>query len=175
MAQRWYREQLDAGFPAPVALAVDERGRLCAVSFVGGDKGSLEELAGKAGATLEPAAESSDAARALLAYARGEVDHPKAELNPHGTSFQTQVWRAVAEVGAGNTATYGQIAQRIGNEAAVRAVGAANGQNPIPIFIPCHRIVGSDGSLTGYAGGLPIKRWLLAHEQRQGELFGGMT
>lgn len=173
MAQRWFREELDAGFPSPVALAVDDRGRLCALSFLGGDKGTLEQLAAKADATVEPATEQSAAARALLAYARGTVDHPIAELHPHGTAFQRQVWGAVEDIGAGDTATYGEIARRIGNESAVRAVGAANGQNPIPIFIPCHRIVGSDGSLTGYAGGLPIKRFLLAHEQRQGELFGG--
>lgn len=175
MATRWFRDELDAGFPAPVALAVDDGGRLCAAAFVGAGKDSLEQLAAKAGATLEPAREPSGAARALAAYARGAVDHPEVELTPHGTAFQRRVWAAVQQVGAGETATYAEIARRIGNESAVRAVGAANGQNPIPIFIPCHRIVGSDGSLTGYAGGLPIKRFLLAHEQRQGELFGGVA
>jgi methylated-DNA-[protein]-cysteine S-methyltransferase len=83
-----------------------------------------------------------------------------------GTPFQRQVWSALREIPAGTTATYGAIAARIGRPRAVRAVGAANGANPIGIVVPCHRVIGSDGSLTGYGGGLDRKRWLLAHEHR---------
>ena len=85
-------------------------------------------------------------------------------LAPEGTAFRQQVWRALCTVPYGTTASYRDIADRIGNPKAVRAVGLANGANPIPIVIPCHRIIGADGSLTGYSGGLDRKRWLLAHE-----------
>lgn len=81
-----------------------------------------------------------------------------------GTEFQRQVWRALTEIPAGETRTYSQQAARIGRPAAVRAVGLANGANPIGIVIPCHRVIGSAGSLTGYGGGIERKRWLLAHE-----------
>ncbi len=86
---------------------------------------------------------------------------------PHrllGTEFQVAVWEALFEVPAGQTRTYGQLAHRIGHPDAARAVGAAVGQNPIAIVAPCHRIIGANGSLTGFGGGLPRKRWLLAHE-----------
>ncbi len=90
-----------------------------------------------------------------------------------GTDFQRRVWGALAGIGHGRTASYLDVAKLLGNPGAVRAVGAANGQNPIAIVCPCHRVVGADGSLTGYAGGLVRKRWLLAFEQpAQGGLFG---
>ena len=85
-------------------------------------------------------------------------------LNPAGTPFQLTVWSALREIPYGATASYGKIAAAIGRPDAARAVGWANGQNPIPIIVPCHRVIGADGSLTGYGGGLPAKRWLLAHE-----------
>ena len=85
-------------------------------------------------------------------------------INPGGTRFQRSVWEALRRVPAGRTATYGEIATAIGRPDAARAVGAANSRNPVALAIPCHRIVGADGSLTGYAGGLSRKRWLLAHE-----------
>jgi methylated-DNA-[protein]-cysteine S-methyltransferase len=81
-----------------------------------------------------------------------------------GTSFQQAVWSALREIGYGRTASYAEIACRIGRPQAVRAVGAANGANPLPIVVPCHRVIGANGSLTGYAGGLEAKRWLLRHE-----------
>ncbi len=90
-----------------------------------------------------------------------------------GTDFQRRVWGALASVGHGRTVSYLHVAKLLGNSRAVRAVGAANGQNPIAIVCPCHRVIGADGSLTGYAGGLVRKRWLLAFEQpQQGGLFG---
>jgi methylated-DNA-[protein]-cysteine S-methyltransferase len=83
-----------------------------------------------------------------------------------GTSFQRKVWAALRHIAAGTTLSYGALAQRIGEPTAVRAVGLANGRNPIGVVVPCHRVIGSDGSLTGYGGGLPRKRWLLEHEAR---------
>lgn len=87
-------------------------------------------------------------------------------LAPRGSGFQQLVWRALTQIAYAETVSYGDIARTIGRPAASRAVGAANGKNPISIIVPCHRVVGANGSLTGYAGGLEAKRWLLAHEQR---------
>lgn len=85
-------------------------------------------------------------------------------LHPHGTEFQKAVWSALRDIPFGETRSYGAVARAIGRPAAIRAVGAANGRNPIAIAVPCHRVVGADGSLTGYGGGLAAKEWLLAHE-----------
>ncbi len=85
-------------------------------------------------------------------------------LAPRGTPFQQRVWQALLGIPYGTTTTYGAIAESLGRPAAVRAVGAANGKNPLAVIVPCHRVVGADGSLTGYAGGLAIKRALLVHE-----------
>jgi methylated-DNA-[protein]-cysteine S-methyltransferase len=92
-------------------------------------------------------------------------------LAPQGTPFQQQVWRALCDIPYGETTSYGELARRIGNPNAVRAVGLANGSNPIAIIIPCHRVIGSNGSLTGYGGGLPIKKALLALERGQTRLI----
>lgn len=93
-----------------------------------------------------------------FAGTRTEFDLP---LDLRGTEFQVQAWRALAEIPFGQTTSYGKQAQRIGRPKAVRAIGAANGKNPVPIVLPCHRVVGANGSLTGFAGGLEIKRFLL--------------
>ena len=87
-------------------------------------------------------------------------------LDPPGTDFQRQVWDALRAIPYGTTVTYGELARRLGDVRATRAVGAANGKNPIPIVVPCHRVLGSNGSLTGFGGGIEAKRWLLAHEAR---------
>lgn len=92
------------------------------------------------------------------------------ELAPQGTPFQLAVWDALLEVGYGETASYADIARRIGKPTAFRAVGAANGRNPISLIVPCHRVVGSTGSLIGYGWGVERKSWLLAHEQRAQQL-----
>jgi len=94
-------------------------------------------------------------------------------LHPLGTPFQLAVWQALVKIPYGTTTSYGELARRIEQPKAVRAVGAANGRNPLPIVVPCHRVIGSDGSLTGFGGGLPIKRYLLAMEDRyaRGDLF----
>lgn len=96
-----------------------------------------------------------------FAGARTTFDLP---LAPEGTDFQRTVWHALAAIPYGETISYAQLAARIGKPSAVRAVGAANGRNPIPIVLPCHRVIGADGSLTGFGGGLPTKRFLLALE-----------
>jgi methylated-DNA-[protein]-cysteine S-methyltransferase len=90
-------------------------------------------------------------------------------LRLDGTSFQLEVWSALLAIPSGTVATYGQIARQLGRPAAARAVGAANGRNPISIVVPCHRLVGTGGHLTGYGGGLDRKEWLLAHERRVAE------
>lgn len=110
--------------------------------------------------------EAFEAARQQLAeYFRGARESFDLELRPAGTAFQHVVWAELRRIDYGSTASYAQIAQRIARPAAVRAVGAANGRNPISIIVPCHRVVGSDGRLTGYAGGLAAKQWLLEHER----------
>lgn len=85
-------------------------------------------------------------------------------LAPHGTEFQRTVWQALADIPYGNTISYAQLAQRLGNPNGTRAVGAANGRNPLPIVLPCHRVIGADGGLTGFGGGLPTKQFLLRLE-----------
>ncbi len=105
-----------------------------------------------------------EAREQLLAYFAGERREFTLPLRPVGTAFQLQVWNTLAEIPFGATWSYGDVARRIGEPTAARAVGAANGRNPLPIVLPCHRVIGSDGSLTGFGGGLPIKRFLLEHE-----------
>ncbi len=105
--------------------------------------------------------------RQLRAYFAGELEDFELPLAPAGTVFQRNVWQKLCDIPFAETISYGELAKRIGNPKASRAVGLANGQNPIPIIIPCHRVIGSNGKLTGYGGGLPIKEKLLALEQRQ--------
>jgi methylated-DNA-[protein]-cysteine S-methyltransferase len=131
----------------------------------------------------ETAAPFRDAVRQLDAYFAGTLRQFDLPLAPDGTPFQRRVWRALVDIPYGETMSYAELARRIGRPAAVRAVGAANGQNPLAIVIPCHRVIGSDGRLVGYGGGLAAKSWLLALErraaggpaprvERQGQLFG---
>lgn len=106
----------------------------------------------------------------LTAYFAGERHTFDLPLDLIGTDFQKQAWLALADVPYGETTSYGEQAERIGRKGAFRAVGAANGKNPVPIVLPCHRIVGANGALTGFAGGLDIKQQLLALEQDQQSL-----
>lgn len=106
-----------------------------------------------------------EAAKQLLEYFAGERRIFQLPLAPEGTPFQREVWQALLEIPYGETRTYSQVAQQIGRPRAVRAMGRANGLNPASIIIPCHRVLGMDGSLTGYAGGLPMKEALLRMEQ----------
>lgn len=100
----------------------------------------------------------------LMAYFDGTCQRFSFSLNPIGTAFQQKVWQALLDVPFGTTVSYLSLSRQIGDEKAIRAVAAANGRNPLWIVVPCHRIIGSDGSLTGYAGGLWRKQWLLEHE-----------
>ena len=110
-----------------------------------------------------------EARQQLVAYFAGRLRAFDLPLAPNGTDFQRRVWSALRGIPFGMTVSYAELARRVSNAAAVRAVGAANGRNPIPIIVPCHRVIGSDGSLTGFGGGLQRKQWLLRHEGAQGE------
>jgi methylated-DNA-[protein]-cysteine S-methyltransferase len=104
--------------------------------------------------------------RQVTQYDAGKRREFEFDLLPEGPEFHKQVWEALLEIPFGETTSYGAIARRVGQPAAARAVGVANGANPIALIVPCHRVIGSDGSLTGYGGGLPLKRALLEHEAR---------
>lgn len=106
-----------------------------------------------------------EAIRQLTAYFAGELQTFSLDLHLPGTPFQRKVWQALREIPYGRTASYGEIARRIGNPGAGRAVGGANHRNPVPIVIPCHRVIGADGRLTGFGGGLHVKEALLALER----------
>ncbi len=106
-----------------------------------------------------------EAVRQLNEYFAGTRRQFDLPLAPEGTSFQQRVWAELRRIPYGETVSYGELARRIGNERASRAVGLANGANPVAIIVPCHRVIGSNGTLTGYGGGLPNKKWLLAHER----------
>jgi methylated-DNA-[protein]-cysteine S-methyltransferase len=133
---------------------------------------------------IEAPAPFAEPGRQLAAYFAGALRRFDLPLAPAGTPFQQTVWRALLDIPYGETVSYGELARRIGRPAAVRAVGAANGQNPLAIVVPCHRVIGSDGRLVGYGGGLPAKIALLDLERgperaptrgarpRQGALFG---
>jgi len=151
-----------------LVVACDERGKVRAVdwkSFAVRMHRRLRIQYGAKGWTLERARDPFGLKLALEAYMHGDIgaiaELPVASV---GTPFQRRVWRALRRIPAGSTTTYGELAKRIGHPTAVRAVGLANGANPIGIVVPCHRVIGSDGSLTGYGGGLVRKRWLLRHE-----------
>jgi methylated-DNA-[protein]-cysteine S-methyltransferase len=122
--------------------------------------------------TVRESSDPAGAASALRRYFEGDIgtlDGIAVELN--GTPFQKRVWACLRRVRAGTTASYTQLARAAGADKAVRAVGAANGANPVAIIVPCHRVIGADGSLTGYGGGMDRKRWLLQHEGVTATLF----
>jgi methylated-DNA-[protein]-cysteine S-methyltransferase len=110
------------------------------------------------------------AIRQLRAYFAGELHEFDLPLAPEGTPFQRSVWSKLREIPYGETISYGELATRVGNPKASRAVGMANGRNPLPIVVPCHRVIGSSGKLTGFGGGLPAKQLLLELERKQGAL-----
>jgi methylated-DNA-[protein]-cysteine S-methyltransferase len=107
-----------------------------------------------------------ETARQLRAYFARDLKEFDLPLAPVGTDFQQRVWKGLCEIGYGETSSYGELAHRLGkSNAASRAVGLANGRNPIAVIVPCHRVIGANGTLTGFGGGLPRKRWLLDHER----------
>jgi methylated-DNA-[protein]-cysteine S-methyltransferase len=149
-------------------LLADAEGRLHALGWMDGHDRMANFLGAyreRSGGRLEDAENPGGLTAALHAYFAGEIgairDLP---VVFHGTEFQRAVWSALRSIPCGETLSYGALARRIGRPSAVRAVGLANGANPIGVVVPCHRVIGSDGTLTGYGGGLARKRWLLEHE-----------
>lgn len=151
-------------------IVTDDQGRLRAVDwedYEGRMRSLLRRHYGPDGVALCAAFRPSAARKAIEAYFAGDLDAIETvPTTTNGTEFQRQVWKALRQVPAGRTISYGELADQIGRPKAVRAVGLANGSNPIPVVVPCHRVIGADGSLTGYGGGLGRKKWLLAHERR---------
>jgi methylated-DNA-[protein]-cysteine S-methyltransferase len=150
----------------PLAFAVNEAGALLRTQFVNGRyrTGIERELERDGYALARDPARTARAREQLLAYQRGELRAFDLPLAPAGTEWQRAVWQALTEIPYGETISYGELAARLGRPLSARAVGHANGSNPIPLIVPCHRVIGADGSLTGYGGGLDIKERLLAHE-----------
>ena len=144
--------------PIGELLLVEEAGRLREISFQDARPRRPEADWREDAAALAPVIAQLDE------YFAGRRRTFELELDPHGTEFQRHVWAELRRIPWGETISYGELARRIGRPSASRAVGAANGRNPIPIVIPCHRVIGANGDLTGFGGGLPIKRKLLALE-----------
>ena len=142
------------------AAWVDEEGRLLRFN-----------LRANGAAKIDPEAQNNsrklaEVQRQVTQYANGERRDFEFDLQADGPEFDRKVWKALLDIPFGTTTSYGVVAKRIGHPNAARAVGAANGANPIALIVPCHRVIGADGSLTGYGGGLPLKRKLLEHEAR---------
>lgn len=166
--------------PLGTLLVVAREDRLCAAHWEDCQPRLHAQLCRRfaRGYVLEPRTNPGGLTAALTAYFRGDVRAIDAlPVDPGGTPFQRAVWEALRSIPCGRTLTYAALAGAIGQPRAVRAVGHANGANPISVVVPCHRLVGSSGSLTGYGGGLHRKQWLLAHEARvarpQGRVPGG--
>ncbi len=149
-----------------VLLVTDGEGAVRALDFADYEARMTRLLARHApGALVVEGRAPETVRRAVEAYFGGDVlALDGVAVRTGGTDFQRTVWRALRAIPAGETRTYGQLAAAIGSPKAVRAAGLANGQNPIAVIVPCHRVIGANGTLTGYAGGLERKRWLLTHE-----------
>ena len=150
-------------------IVADENDRLRAVEWTDHDdrmRQSLRLHYGKDGYELKKARNPSGFGAALSAYFDGEVAAiDRLKVATGGTEFQKSVWETLRSIPCGETITYATLAERVGCPKAIRAAGHANGDNPISVVIPCHRVIGTNGSLTGYGGGIERKRWLLAHEK----------
>lgn len=148
--------------------ATDDQGRLRVLdweSHLGRMHALMRRFYGADGARLVEAAAAGPVIDTLSAYFAGDLSVLDAiPVESPGTPFQREVWRALREIPAGETWSYARLAAHVGRPRAARAVGAANGVNPIGVVVPCHRVIGADGSLTGYGGGLDRKQWLLRHE-----------
>jgi methylated-DNA-[protein]-cysteine S-methyltransferase len=157
--------RIDAPFGA-FLIATDHEGVLRAVDFWANEPRLRAQLSRQYGdVSVEHGQAPAPILSAFADYFAGEIRAlERVPVATVGTDFQQKVWAALQRIPAGQTWSYGQLAREIGEPDAARAVGLANGQNPIAIVIPCHRVIGADGSLTGFGGGLPRKRWLLDHE-----------
>ena len=149
-------------------LVTDDQDRLRALDFADYEARMLKLMRrhyGEGGFVLKERASPSPARRALERYLTGDLRALEGlEVATGGTAFQRQVWAALRVIPVGETVSYGRLAEQIGKPKAVRAVGLANGSNPIGVVVPCHRVIGASGHLTGYAGGMERKAWLLRHE-----------
>lgn len=152
----------------PLLIVTDAEGVLRALEFADHESRLHRLLRNHYGGyKVEKSKAPASVKRALRAYFDGKPDAlAKIPTATGGTAFQRQVWNALRKIPVGTTISYGQLAAKLGRAGSSRAVGAANGANPIPIVVPCHRVIGANGTLTGYAGGLPHKKWLLDHEAR---------
>ncbi len=150
-------------------IAADVEGKLRVALFTEDEEAIYRYLrlqVGGKGFTLEPGKNPNGLTDAISSYFAGNlgvIDALPVEYG--GTPFQADVWRALRAIPCGSTTSYGRLADQIGRPAAVRAVGLANGANPVAVVVPCHRVIGTKGSLTGYGGGIQRKRWLLDHEK----------
>lgn len=151
-----------AGSPVGDLLLTGDGESLGRLNFMRGPKGVREPEAG----WKQDESPFREVSRQLKAYFAGELREFELPLAPSGTPFQLKVWNALREIPYGRTISYGELARRIGNPDASRAVGLANGANPIAIIVPCHRVIGANGKLTGFGGGLDVKQHLLALEGR---------
>lgn len=158
--------------PTPIGIAlvaVDAEGNMRAFDWDDYEarlRRLMDRYYGVGGVRLVEGRAPTSIRRALSAYFEGNVEALEViPVKTGGTTFQREVWAALRTIPAGRTLSYGGLAERIGRPKAVRAVGLANGANPIGLVVPCHRVIGANGSLTGYGGGIERKRWLLAHEQ----------
>ena len=163
-------------FDTPIGrmyAATDDHGCLRAFAWADHESRGIQQLRRQYGAAIGIENGNTPAAvrKAIDDYFAGDLlAIDRIECATNGTPFQQEVWNALRTIPVGATWSYGALAARIGKANAVRAVGLANGANPIAVVVPCHRVIGTDGSLTGYGGGLPRKRWLLAHEGVKGVL-----
>jgi len=146
----------------PLTLAVDETGAVTHLLF--------GNVTPKVNWTLDPTG-TREVEKQLREYFERKRRSFDLRLAPSGTDFQKQIWKLLQEIPYGETRSYGQLAAQVGNPLASRAVGRANGTNPISIVVPCHRVIGANGTLTGYGGGLPTKQALLSFERGMGSLF----
>lgn len=151
-------------------IAADREGKLRVALFAEDEEVVRRQLRlqyGHGGFALEHARDPFGLSEAITRYFAGELAAIDAlPVETGGTPFQHDVWQALRRIPCGTTTSYGQLAESIGRPSAVRAVGLANGSNPVAVVVPCHRVIGANGSLTGYGGGIERKRWLLDHEKR---------
>ena len=153
-----------------VIVGTDQEGAMRIVDFTDYEARMvklLDRQYGKGKVVLEKARKASEAGRALARYFKGDLQViEKVKTASGGTDFQRKVWKALRSIPAGRTTNYGALAKKLGLPSGARAVGLANGANPMAIVVPCHRVIGADGNLTGYGGGMHRKEWLLKHESR---------
>ena len=164
--------------PTPIGsimIAADQQGNLRVALFTDDEAVVVRQLTlhyGKSGFTFEHTRNPHNLSATLSRYFEGELNAiDQIPVATGGTPFQRAVWQELRNIPCGSTTSYGELARRIGHPTAVRAVGAANGDNPVAVVVPCHRVIGANGSLTGYGGGLERKRWLLDHEIGPTRLF----